>query len=222
MADAQLGSVGNFNLGGYIPAPQRQTPLWQAALANMLGQAGGQVAGAAVDRFTAPDPYSPEGHGLHRAWNPSEVSQAAQTGIAKGAADETKRHNAETESIARGGQAVGLALGKGEQDLKGRELDQGDARLNIIRQQIADEKDEKQRDFLIKLYNAELGFRELGMKGREQPSRIELNQAQADAYKAMVPTREATGDLNRSKAQDLEELRKLRQRLSSQFLQPNQ
>lgn len=55
LPQAQLGSSPGINLGGYIPAARRDPKLWQAALMQMLGNAGGQVLGDVAANALSPN-----------------------------------------------------------------------------------------------------------------------------------------------------------------------
>ena len=52
---AQLGQNSNINLGGYVPAPVRNTSMQREVMQAMLEQIGGKLAGTAIDKLTTPD-----------------------------------------------------------------------------------------------------------------------------------------------------------------------
>lgn len=203
MADAQLGSLGNFNLGGYVPAAAQRTPLWQQAVAQMLGQAGGQLASAGVERISSPLPYAPEGKGLHRAWNPSEVSQASQVDIASKGQAESGRHNKAVEEQGVNSQVIQLAGQKqqDEQFTKSHQL--ALKQLEIAKQQLDQSRTAEERRANLEAYKfaADMVFtnQRLGLDLAAVPSQNDLRGAQAEAYRAMVPQRDSITKVNEQK-----------------------
>jgi hypothetical protein len=180
MADAQLGSVGNFNLGGYIPAAPVRTPLWQQAVAQILGNLAGQAGGAVIDRATTPDMEAylkaqgvegaPTAHGLHRGANAQEAAALVNTqtqktgteaatrqgdakvGIESQRAATEKTQGEERLGIQRGQVAAEIARDTGNREIASKQLEQDLQRIDILRQQVDNAKTAAEREANLRAY----------------------------------------------------------------------
>lgn len=126
LQQAQLGGSGNLSLGGYIPAAQRNPKLWQAALAQMIGQAGGEALSGVVSHATAPD----------------MTKYAEQQGVTLDKQPWYKREQTPGEVTAMAGQhqnrlgteaATAAGIRKGDQADRGLDLQQGEIAAQIAR-----------------------------------------------------------------------------------------
>jgi hypothetical protein len=153
MGDAQLGSVGNFNLGGYVPAPVKQNPLWKTALAQILTNAGEQAVSAGVQNVTAADPNDPNGHGLHRAWTPTETAdsqyKAGQVKVAKDTQAETAAYHTREGDLKQGEIAASIARDKDAHDI-------ASGHLEVARQAVINAKTDADRAAALQAYHVAL------------------------------------------------------------------
>lgn len=212
---AQLGTVYQPNLGGYIPVQQRGPKLWEQALAGFVGNMAGQAGGAVIDRATAPDlsseatrlgmdPEITQGHGLSRGVNAAELRNLSDAGVNKDSQATQAGHYAEEEKLGRGKFLLDVGNSKDARDIADRNYEMTQKHLDFAKEQFTQAKTEQDREYWRQVYKDAAAT----INTRSDNSRadavakadIGLKDSMSKAYEASVPVKDATATLTTTKS----------------------
>lgn len=230
METAQLGSMPNISLGGYIPTAQRQPKLWESVLAQFVGGMAGQAGGAIVDRATSPDMTAaakqlgvdaPSPSGIKRGANAAEIRSLSEAGSTKKGTEANIAQGEAGLDIRRGGLMLDVANAKDAETHRVAADKVATEHLQLLKEQLANAKTDSERKNILELAkffsDAKLEDRKVGVQEQLVPSEIEKNKGIASGAAAGVAR---TGAQTQLTAEQVKQARMINEALKQAGLSP--
>lgn len=187
LSQAQLGQSSSINLGGYIPAGPQKRKLWQDALVQMLGQAGGEMLSGVTSHVTTPDTQKyleQQGVAIDKQpWYKREITPTEASGFASqnqnrlGTEAQTAASKAQTDIAERKlgvdtvKTAADIARDKDSAAAQAGSLNNDTSRVEIAKKGLELAKTKQEQDFYLSQIQAYSGLKstasEIGARGTD-------------------------------------------------------